>query len=142
MNKAVKVLNFFSSILFAMILLLVYAYLPISVDLNIDEIGNIHKHQFFYYSIVIFIVYNLLLRVIFHFGLKGAIDQLSSWFQLLIFCLNVYFTFLIGFVGVWNNATHVSPQGYAYLNYLGPILLASWFFGLAYNLFIINRSIS
>ncbi|MEQ9403778.1 MAG: hypothetical protein RIM99_09350 [Cyclobacteriaceae bacterium] len=132
MIKAVKVLNVASTFMFVVILLLIYAYLPISVDLNIDGVENIHKHRFFYYSITAFIGINILLRIILNLGFKGTSENVLAWMTGLIFILNVYLTFLVGFVGVWNNATHISPSNYAYLNFLGPVFVFFWFGGLIF----------
>lgn len=130
MISAIKVLNVFSTLLFAAILLLVYAYLPVSVDLNIDGVSPVHKQTFFYQLLVLFVVLNILLRVTLNLGLRRQAGLFKSWATGLIFIVNFYFTLLIGFVGVWNNAAHVSPEGYGYLNYIGPVLILVWLFGL------------
>jgi hypothetical protein len=135
MSKAVKVLNLFSTLLFAGILLLVYSFLPISVDLNLDFISNIHKQQFFYYVFLIFILLNFLLRVILRFGAKGVDETLYGWLYLLIFIVNFYMTLLVGFVGVLNNTNHINPSSYAYLNYMGPLAVIAWFAGYIFLLF-------
>lgn len=138
MIKAVKVLNLFSTILFGGVLLLVYAYLPISVSLHVDEITSIHKQQFFTYGLIGFVVINGLLRLIVRIGLKHLKASLFAWCSLLIFVVNVYLAVLIGFVGVWNNSTHIRPESYAYLNFIGPILFLSWIVGLIF-LFLKRR---
>ena len=135
MIKAVRVLNLFSTFLFAIILLLVYAYLPISVDLNLQGIGNMHKQDFFYNAIIVFLVFNILIRLVVKVGLRNLPSQLLAWISLIILIVNVYFTLLIGFIGVWNNSTHISPSSYAYLNYMGPILLIIWVIGLIFLAF-------
>lgn len=132
MIKAVKVLNLFSTILFAVVLLTIYAYLPISVDLNIDGVTAVHKQSFFYQALIAFISVNIILRLIFNFGFKKNGGLLSSWLSSLILIINVYLTLLIGFIGVWNNATHIAPSGYSYLNFIGPILLIIWIGGLIF----------
>jgi len=132
MEKAVRVLNRLSTVLFIAILLLVYAYLPIQVDLNLEEIGSVHKQRFFYYSLVAFVVINLLLRVILNMGFKNVNDLVGAWLMGLIFVLNFYLTLIIGFIGVLNNATHISPSNYAYLNFLGPIFIVIWLGGLIF----------
>lgn len=132
MIKAVKVLNITSTGLFTIILVLIYAYLPISVDLNIDGVGNIHKQRFFYYAASAFVVVNILLRVILNLGFKSASENLFAWLMSLIFIMNLYLTFIVGFVGVWNNSTHISPGNYSYLNYLGPFFIIIWVGGLIF----------
>ncbi|MEM9338713.1 MAG: hypothetical protein AAGA66_08305 [Bacteroidota bacterium] len=134
MGKAVRVLNRFSSILFIAILLLVYAYLPVQVDLKVQEL-SVHKQHFFYYSLGTFILVNILLRLVLGYGLRSLNLSIRSWMMGLIFLLNFYITLIIGFIGVLNNSTHVSPSSYAYLNFLGPILLIGWMIGLIFLVF-------
>ena len=102
------------------------------MDLNIKEIGSIHKQQFFTYALVIFIVSSILLRIIINYGLKGVQERLLAWGKAIILIVNVYLALLIGFVGVWNNQTHINASDYAYLNFMGPIMLIIWIGGLIY----------
>ena len=138
MIKAIKVLNVISVLLFAAVLLLVYAYLPIQVDLNIEDIRTLHKQTFFYYAFGGFIVINIVLRLIANLGTKGLNDITSSWIKTIIFIVNFYLTTMVGFIGVMNNSTHISPNSYAYLTYLGPTFLVIWLVGLVF-LFIRNK---
>ena len=135
MIKAFKVLNVFSTLLFAATLLLVYAYLPISIDLNIEGFSQMHKQTFFYQVLIAFIVANTLLRLIINLGFKKWEGLPKAWLTLLIFIVNFYFTLIVGFIGVWNNSTHVAPEGYAFLNYIGPVFLIIWAAGLIFLVF-------
>ena len=135
MIKAVKVLNLFSTLLFAAVLLLVYAYLPISVNFNIEGVSNMHKQDFFYLALLGFLAINILMRVVVFVGLKRIGTLLMSWISGLIFVVNFYFALLIGFVGIWNNATHVSPSSYSYLNVIGPFFVLIWIVGLIFLAF-------
>jgi len=132
MIKAVRVLNLFSTLLLAAVLLLVYAYLPVSVDLNIEGLKNPHKQDFFYRSLTFFLVINILLRFLIFYGLKHLKVFLLSWVSGFIFVTNFYFALLVGFIGVWNNSTHIAPAGYDYLNIMGPALLIIWLAGLVF----------
>jgi len=132
MTNAIKVLNRFSILLFSAIFLLVYAYLPISVDLEIDGIKQLHKQHFFYYFFGAFMVLNITLRVATNFGTKNLSEGLSAWARSIVFILNFYFTTIIGFIGVLNNSNHIDPGDYAYLTYLGPVLLFIWLIGLIF----------
>ena len=135
MIKSIKVLNLFSTLLFAIVLLLIYAYLPISVDVNIEGVEAIHKQTFFYAALSGFVVINVLLRMITRLGLTKLNETLKGWVSLVVLVVNVYLTLLIGFIGVWNNATSISPNGYSYLNYIGPFLLIAWIAGLIFLVF-------
>lgn len=132
MIKAVKVLNLFSTLLFAAILLMVYAFLPVSVDLNIEGVGTVHKQELFYQALIGFLAINILLRLVIFYGFRGFRPTLLAWTSSLIFVVNFYFTVLIGFIGVWNNATSISPSSYGYLNTIGPLLLIVWVVGLIF----------
>ncbi|WP_425391577.1 hypothetical protein [Ekhidna sp.] len=138
MNKAIKVLNRFSVLLFSAIFLLVYAYLPISVDIGIDEVKQLHKQNFFYYFFGGFMVINILLRVATKFGTSNLSEELSAWIRSIVFIVNFYLTTMVGFIGVLNNTNHINPESYAYLSYLGPTLIGIWIVGLIF-LFIKNK---
>jgi len=132
MIQAVKVLNVTSILLFTVVLLLIYGYLPISVDVNIEGIDNLHKHRFFYYSLSAFIGVNIIVRLILNFGFKSVSENVFAWMTSLIFILNLYLTFIVGFMGVWNNSNSISASSYAYLNYLGPFFILIWVGGLIF----------
>ncbi|WP_424960990.1 hypothetical protein [Ekhidna sp.] len=138
MIKAIKVLNRISVLLFSAIFLLVYAYLPIAVDLGIDEVGQLHKQNFFYYFFGAFMVINILLRVTTNLGTRHLKEEISSWIRSIVFIVNFYLTTMVGFIGVLNNTNHISPESYAYLSYLGPTLLIIWVIGLIF-LFVKNK---
>lgn len=135
-----KVLNFLkvlSVILFLGVLLLVYAYLPVMIDIQPDSQDiQVRKETFFYYSIAAFVMINLVLFVFQRLTEPKLMGEgIKAWMRGLSFIINIYLAMLVGFVGVINNATHINPSGYAYLNYLGPILLVVWGIGLAYIVF-------
>lgn len=131
MIKAVRVLNSISILLFSVILLLVYAYLPIMVDINVEGMKDLHKQTFFYYMFGSFVVINIVLRVA-GGSRKNMSEDLNAWIRAIIFIINFYLTTLVGFIGVINNTNHINPSSYAYLNYLGPIFLVVWIFGVIF----------
>lgn len=137
MVKVVNFLKFLSITLFLGILLLVYAYLPIQVNLETSTDGlQLHKETFFYYTITGFVVINIVLLAFQKLNEKRLVGEpLKAWMSGLGFVVNIYLTLIIGFIGVINNATHLDPAGFAYLNYLGPFLLVVWVVGLFYLLF-------
>jgi hypothetical protein len=132
MIKAVKVLNRISTILFVIVLLTTYAYLPISVNINVEEIGDLHKQRFFYYVVVAFISVNLLIRVILHFGIKTLSENFQAWITSLICIFNMYLSFLIVYIGVWNNQGHINPSIFSTFTLFGPILMIIWIFGVIF----------
>lgn len=137
MLKAVKVLNRISVILFVIVLLTSYAYMPISVHMIIEEIGDLHKQTFFYYAVCSFLVINILVRIILHFGIKNLEESLQAWITSLIFIFNIYQIFLIIYIAVWNNQGHIDPSYFSGFTLIGPVLLVAWIFGI---FFIKNKS--
>ncbi|MFK7953653.1 MAG: hypothetical protein AB8B73_12465 [Ekhidna sp.] len=137
MLKAVKVLNRISVILFVIVLLTSYAYMPISVHMSIEEIGDLHKQTFFYYAVGSFLVINILVKIILHFGIKKLEEDLQAWITSLIFIFNIYQIFIIIYLAVWNNQGHIDPAYFSAFTLIGPVLLVVWIFGI---FFIKNKS--
>ena len=135
MIKAVKVFNSISVLLFSAVLLLVYAYLPIMVELKVEGIKDVHKQTFFYYAFGSFVIVNIILRVGIFFGSRGLNTNLAAWIRSILFIVNFYLASMIGFIGVLNNTTHINPISYSYLNFLGPIFLVIWIIGLIFFIF-------
>jgi hypothetical protein len=134
MEKAVNVLKVISSLVFLATLLFVYSLLPIMVKLNpADAAWSVHKEYFFYGSIIFFIVLNIFLiameRMI---SPLINMEEIRAWIKGLAFVLNFYLACLIGSIGVFNNQSNFLPGSYAYLNFVGPILLLAWVGGLIF----------
>lgn len=139
MLRVVSFLKFLSILLFLIILLLVYAYLPVMVDIQPDENAiQLQREDFFYFAVGIFVVFNIAIL-----GFQKLVEplienmDLKAWLRGIGFVVNVYLTLIIGFIGVMNNSAHLDAAGFNYLNYLGPFLIFSWFIGLIY--LFINR---
>lgn len=137
MLKVVNFLKLLSIVLFLAILLLVYAYLPIMVKLDPEQgVLQLHKETFFYLAVSAFVTVNLVFlgfqRL---FEKQMSREVLKAWVRGLAFVVNLYLTFITGFIGVINNPQHLKAEGFAYLNYLGPFLLICWLAGLFYLVF-------
>lgn len=143
MLKTIRLLRNLSSVLFLGILTLVYAYLPVMVRL--DPEGNfveLHRSDFFYYAIGVFLVINIITWALTRLGttmLAGKRSEDSvAWFNALPVLINFYLTLLAGFIGVFNNPGVSYAKNFAYLNYIGPVLIFVWLFGFIY---LLNRKI-
>ena len=90
MVKAIKVFNSISVFLFSVILLLVYAYLPIMVDLNVEGLQDLHKQTFFYYAFGSFVLVNVLIRLGVTLGSRGLDENLSAWIRAILFIINFF----------------------------------------------------
>ncbi len=130
MLKAVNVLNRISVILFVIVLLTCYAYMPISINMILDELGNLHKQTFFYYSVSSFLGINLLIRIIIHYGTGSLDEKLQAWISSLVFIFNIYQIFMIIYIAVWNNQGHIDPSYFSGFTLIGPILILVWTIGI------------
>ena len=140
MIKAIKVLNSISVLLFSVILLLVYAYLPIMVDLNVEGVKDVHKQTFFYYAFGAFVIINVIVRIGVTPGSRNLSENLAAWVRAILFIINFYMASLVGFIGVLNNTGHINPASYGYLNFLGPAFLVIWIVGLIFFIFKKNQN--
>jgi len=132
MLRVLNLVKTVSAFIFLGILLLVYAYLPIMVEVTPDQsLAKVHKEDFFYYAIAIFLVINLFLFIIQKMT-EPLMDreEVKAWLRGFVFVINFYLTCLVGFVGVINNTTSVSMSSYAYLNFVGPLMIVAWLVGL------------
>ena len=131
MLKAVNFVRLLSIAFFLGTLSVVYAYLDPVVSFSIEtDMPTMHRTYFFYLISLIFLIINIILwlfikimspKISQRFGLLSA-----GWVAALPVVVNFYICFLIGFLGVLNNASSLQLSNYTYLNYLGPILLMIW----------------
>lgn len=140
MSKVFRVLRFFSVIIFLGVLMFVYAYLPKDVVLSFID-NTINKETFFYIVLGLFVLVNLLFTVVVILNKNLSIggtsvkkQNLINWVTSLPVMVNLYLTFMIGSIGIINNANNFQGSYYSYLNYLGPILLFSWILALIFIL--------
>ena len=94
----------------------------------------VNREHFFYGSIIFFILLNIFLialeRMI---GPLIKKEEVRAWIKGLAVVLNFYLACMVGSLGVFNNANDFLPGSYAYLNYVGPILIIIWIVGLIFN---------
>ncbi|HHP7241638.1 MAG TPA: hypothetical protein ACFCUD_08185 [Cyclobacteriaceae bacterium] len=139
MRKAIVIGLVFSRIIFVISLILVYAYLPIKVELiSLDNLNilRIDKQDYFFWLLGLFLAVNLILFVLSKYILSSQSSTLSAgelqsrfyfWILGLSAILNIFLALLNAFTGINNNASHIDPQRYYYLNYIGPLLIVGWF---------------
>tara|TARA_B100000941_G_C28112325_1_gene353926 strand:+ start:64 stop:501 length:438 start_codon:yes stop_codon:yes gene_type:complete len=131
MLKAVNFVRLLSIAFFLGTLSVVYAYLDPVVSFSVEtDMPTMHRTYFFYLISLIFLIINIILwlfikimspKISQRFGLLSA-----GWVAALPVVVNFYICFLIGFLGVLNNASSLQLSNYTYLNYLGPTLLMIW----------------
>lgn len=133
MLRVINLVKVLSAFIFLGTLSLVYAYMPIMVKLDEEGSAQVHKENFFYFSTAVFISVNLVVLVIQKIlNQRPFTEMLKVWMGGFTFVINLYLAFIIGFMGVINNAAHIPASNYFYLNWLGPILLLAWLSGLIF----------
>jgi drug/metabolite transporter (DMT)-like permease len=146
MVKTINFVRLLTIILFVAILAMVYAYLPVQVQLiPSDQLTVVHREYFFYgvagfFLLVNIIIWFLLKMVTPEMELKKG-EELAAWFNGLPIVINLSIIFLIGFIGVMNNSNHIKASSYAYLNFLVPVLILIWIVGFIYFLLKKNNPI-
>ncbi len=129
MFQIAKVLRIFTSIFFVIILLFIYAYLPLTIDINFDSIGRVGRNFFFYSAMGSYVVLHLMFYFFrFYVDRAGVGQQLRLTVHMLPAVMLFSLTLLIGYIGVLNNAEDIAPSRYNYLNYLSAVLMLGWFF--------------
>lgn len=135
MFNALKVVRIITILFFLGILSFSYAYLPLTLDLNLEGIGRIGRGLYFYTAVGSLIVLNLITYFLRFYvekidarrGLKVTMHALAP---VLFFSL----TLLIGYVTVINNEQDVNPSLFYYLNYLSMGVIVAWILSLIYVL--------
>ena len=138
MLKVIKVVRILTTFLFLIILSFSYAFLPLTIDINIEEIGRISKDLYFYSSVTLLLLIQLITYFLRYymdrenvaFNLKVAIHSLTP---ILFFSIIL----LLGFITFYNNQESFPSGSYNYLYYLSGGLVLVWVVGFIYT--IINR---
>ncbi len=129
MINAVKIVRLVMTVFLLAILLVSYAYLPLTIDTNLDT-PRLGRDHFFYGAMGLFLVLNLIT-----YFLRFFVDRINApqYSRVAVHALApvLYFamTLLIGFLALLNNAsaTEVEPADFFYLNYLSSFVLIAWF---------------
>lgn len=137
----IKVLTFLwniSLLVYLVILLLVYAYMPESVAYQADELGNyaefVSKDTFFYTILIGFVISNAIFyffrrtmefskKSAGFFGDQGFKETFLSWFLVFKLSVNALFIFTTIFLGIFNNQEDLNINQFDLLAYLGPSLV-------------------
>lgn len=146
MVKTINFVRLLTIILFVAILAMVYAYLPIQVQLKPSgQMYLMHREYFFYGVAGFFLLVNiiswLLLKIVTPTMELKKGEEFAAWFNGLPIVINLSITFLVGFIGVMNNANHIRASSYAYLNFLVPFLILIWMVGFIYFLLKKNNPV-
>ena len=136
-----------SSLLFIIVLLLIYANLPDRVGITDSSINTpglfLPKSDFFYYCLIIFLATNAIAFVFgkvfqsiairpetFFFSSEIFKDRFTTWWGVFPAVMNLIFMFSLGFIAVFNNHDMDMIRSYSYLPFLGQFLVAGWIIAL------------
>lgn len=132
-----------TSILLLGVLLFVYANLPEQVGLLFDRVGNatyaLEKGTFFYLTIGLVLLLNFISTLFttlmsrvpvsserFFFLNDRFKENFLVWLGSLSSVMNLFFIFVVAFIGIYNNGDPQLIASYGYLAYLGQFLVLAW----------------
>ena len=152
MKKIAKWLVNFSILFFMASLLYVYAYLPVSVGIQMDEnqlpIQFISKELFFYVALAVFVFGNMILYffaraakmvevgVISWYKTSAVKSAFLNWLAIFQILINFFLISSVIFVGLINNQQQFSIHRFNILVYLAPALLLIWLIRLPFVWFL------
>lgn len=150
MHRVFKLVSRITVFIFLAMLLYVYAFLPEMVSLYFDQGGTpifqMDREVFFYSALGLFMVCTLVLSFLkrtlktLPVGTTGTSisankkSGLRVWADSLSVVLNLFFIFSISFVGLFHNDEHFNVSYFAFIVYIGPLLICIWIFYLIYLL--------
>jgi hypothetical protein len=136
MIKFLRVFTSFSIIVFLIVLLAVYAYLPEPVGIFFSEkgkiINEISRNTFFYLSaggfILIQLIFYLFKKLVVKNGSfsKGR-NGLEAWFRGMFLAVNIFLILMILYFGFANNTMDFSYTSILLFAIAGPVILVIWF---------------
>lgn len=133
MFNAVKVVRLITTIVFLIVLLTGYAYLPLTLDINIEGFGRVGRDIFFYSAVGLYVLLNLITYFLrFYADRVGMTQYRRLHIHALAPVLYFSMTLLVGYLTVVNNAQDIDPQTFNYLNYLSFGLIILWFFSFLF----------
>lgn len=134
MLQSAKFIRVFFAFFFLAILLLIYGYAPLTLDINISGFERVGRDYFFYSCIGLFIFFNLITYFFRYLANRSSMGYYQrTTIHLLSPILYLSMTLIIGYLGVINNSSAMSSSTYGYLTYLSPILLIFWIFGFLFT---------
>lgn len=151
-TRFAKVFYFLSIGLFLFFLLYVYAALPEFATYVVNEAGmplkQVSRNSFFYATVVLFLVYNVLLiipakliEMKINVSLKRLFpvgdpyrDKMLAWIYSFIGILNIATAVLVFYIHSLSNQNEISSSAFSFFFYLAPVLMLIWVLVLFYLL--------
>lgn len=135
MSKVLKVIKFFTMIIFLIIILTVYAKLPENTLLYVNDLMTT-RETFFYVTLILFFLINFLFSALGWLYNKSKTNDpkkqnLRDWLISLPVAINFYVIFMVAYIGEINDLASGGSESYFYLLYLGPLLIVIWIIAFA-----------
>jgi len=133
MAKLVGVFWFFTLLLFLLFLFYGYAGAPEELSLGFGQPGQylISKGMLFYLGAGLFFLVNIscylgakLMKL--RFQKRQIFYYLRQWLRGFAGISNIFLTFLLLFISMYNSSESFNLSRYEFLVYVGPILLIGW----------------
>jgi len=155
MIKVANLARIITSLLLIIVLGFVYANLPEMVGLHFNDEAKpdymIEKSYFFYFTILIFLAFNLLNTIFvkvfeqipisstrMFFTNARFKSDFTSWISSFSPVINLFLIFVISFIGIYNSGDVALINSYSYLAYFGQFLVLAWLVMLIFIL--LNRN--
>jgi hypothetical protein len=143
MSKILKFFTTISIILFLAVIVIVYAFVPDPCGLLFSDNGSILYslpiNTFFYSSLFIFMIIQILLMVFDKIFLSGSKQtnsvKLETWFQGMRLSINLFIILLLIFIGLANNAVDYSYSSIHLIIYFASLIIVIWFLTLPFFIF-------
>ena len=127
MIQAIKVVRLILTFFFFGVLLFTYAYFPLTIDVNIDGMGRIDRDYFFYATVGLYLVINLITYFFRYYSDRNEMpEKRRFWIHALAPVLYFSMSVLIGYLTVVNNSNDLDASDFNYLNYLSVFLVGGW----------------
>lgn len=127
--KIFKAVWFFSLLATLAVFMYIYASVPEFVELSSDGEVIISREGFFYTTLLVMSLFNVLVFIINRLFRK-EMEHFVSWFYGLIICFNFFFIIVLGFLNLYNGDERFDFNRLGFLIYgsIGLVIVwvASW----------------
>ncbi|MFZ5999694.1 MAG: hypothetical protein ACOYW3_04230 [Bacteroidota bacterium] len=123
--KIFKAVWFFSLLATLAVFMYIYASVPEFVELSSDGEVIISREGFFYTTLLVMSLFNVLVFIINRLFRK-EMEHFVSWFYGLIICFNFFFIIVLGFLNLYNGDERFDFNRLGFLIYGSIGLVIAW----------------
>jgi hypothetical protein len=143
--KIFKAIWFFSLMATLAVFMYIYASVPDFIELSADGQLVISREGFFYSTLAVMALFNVLVFIINRLFKKGM-EHFVSWFYGLVICLNFFFMIVLGFLNLLNGGERFDFDRLAFLIYgsIGLVVawIVSWPFVVLARKYVVQKEVS